>query len=294
MRPPRALSSFVSLSFATAAVVAVTAAPSSASLAWDDDPCESNGGQLAVAPDMSAAPSPEHPKAYVACADGSLLYHGAQGRGTNEPIPDVPADDFVDVVSAPDHSMYAVTRDGRLTTLGPGAVDHGDLYPTTGVVAVEVTDSGNGYWIVTKWGDAIGFGDADDLGPAEDTVVDAPIVAFTSDGTGGGWLVTAAGQVVAVNGATDHGSVRARVAAGDRVVGIVADRRSGGFWVVTRAGEIIEAGGAPAETEQAKCLASPGAEPPFTGAVGDYAPGASARLWIYSVNGVICGFNPGA
>lgn len=294
MRSARIVTSLVSLTFSTAAICAATAGPSSASLAWADDPCEMNGGQVAVAPDMSAQPSPEHPLAYVACGDGSLLYHGAKGRGTNEPIPDVPADTFVDVVSGPEESMYAVTSTGRVTTVGDGAVFRGDLHPTTGVVAIEMTESGNGYWIITEYGEAIGFGDAQDLRPATDTVIDAPVAAFTSDGLGGGWVVTTAGQVVALNGAVEHGSVRGRVEPGDEAVGIVSDRSSGGYWVVTRAGSILESGGAAPETDVEACLESPGAEPPFTGAVGDYHPGASAKLWIYSVNGAICGFNPGA
>ncbi|KRF16093.1 hypothetical protein [Nocardioides sp. Soil796] len=293
MRASRLITPLVSVAVTTAALCVISSPPSVASLAWADDPCETNGGQVAVAPDMSAAPSVEHPMAYVACADGALLYHGAYGRGTNERIPGVEADTFVDVVSAPGHSMYAVTSYGRITTVGADAEFYGDIYPTAGVVAVEVTESGEGYWIVTRNGEVFGFGDATDMGPAEDTVVDAPIVAFTADGSGGGWVVTAAGQVVPLNGATDHGSVRSRVAADDRVVGIVSDRRSGGFWVVTREGRVIETGGAPAETEQATCQDNPGGQPPFSGAVGDYHPDASARLWIYSVNGGICGFNPG-
>lgn len=275
------------------APLVLTAAPASASLAWDDDPCEENGGQVAVAPDVSVKPADDHPLAYVACADGALLYHGAGGKGSYVRIGGVETDEFVDVASTADDNLYAVTSSGRIRTVGQYPMFYGDLYPTTGVVALEMTPSGRGYWIVTRNGKVAGFGDADSLGPRETTTVHSAIVAFASYGTAGGWVATAGGEIVAVGNAPDHGSVTSRIAADDSVVGIVADKRTGGFWVVTRAGSIIEAGGAPAEHDSPKCLTKPGARVPFSGAVGEPDPDAPAPLWIYSVHGGICGFAPG-
>jgi hypothetical protein len=280
-------------SLVAAATVVVASNPATASLAWDDDPCEEYGGQVAVAPDVAVAPAVDHPRAYVACGDGSLLYHGVDGKGSNVKIPGIHADDFVDVASTTDDSMYAVTSHGKLTAMGNYAVHRGDLSPTSGVVALEMSPSGRGYWIVTNQGRVVGFGDAPDLGPSEPTTVHSPIVAFASYGSSGGWLVTALGEVVAVGNAPDHGSVTGPVADSDRVVGIVTDRRTGGFWVVTRDGDIIEAGGAPAEPDMPKCLTKPGASRPFSGAVGDPNPNAPAPLWVYAVAGGICGFHPG-
>lgn len=276
-----------------ATVVAGGIQPANASLAWADDPCEENGGQVAVVPDASAAPADSHPIAYVACGDGSLLYHGKDGKGSNYKLPDVDADDFVDVASTGEGGMYAVTRNGRIQTIG-GAEHHGELVSPANTVALEVTPSHNGYWIVTQAGRVAGFGDAPDLGPREDTTVESRIVAFAPSGSAGGWLVTALGEVVAVGNAPDHGGVASRVGSGDRVVGIVADQSGSGFWVVTRGGEILEAGGAAAEPDAARCQSEPGGQPPFTGAVADPDPSSRAPLWIYSANGGICGFNPGA
>lgn len=288
----RRLCLLLSVPLAVAPGVVVTAAgPTSASIAWDDDPCEENGGQVAVAPDASYRQADTHPVAYAACADGVLLHHGRDGKGTYEPVPGVAADAFVDVASTSDDTLYAVTVDGWVTVRGPGP-DHGNLYPSTDrVVALELTPSGRGYWIVTEAGDVVGFGDAPDLGPAEDVVVESPVVAFTASGDTGGWVVTALGEVVPVGDAADHGSVTDAVA-GDTVVGIVADQRTGGFWVVTRQGDVVAAGGAPAESDTELCRNSPGGSPPFTGAVGDPDPDSTAPLWLYSANGVICGFDP--
>ena len=294
MTRSRRLAGFVALSAAvsTVAVAAVWAGSATASLAWDDDPCEQNGGQVAVAPDVSVAPADDHPLAYVACADGTLLYHGWYGRGSYETIPGVQADQFVDVASTPSDTLYAVTSYGRIETVG--GASYGDLYPSQyRVVALEATPSGNGYWIITERGQVAGFGDARSLYPSHTVTVKSPIVAYTARNQYGGWLVTSLGEVVPVGTAPDFGSVTRRVAYGDRVTGIVADRRDGGFWVTTRNGAIIEAGGAPAEPDAVKCLDRQGAQPPFAGSVGDYDPDAPAPLWTYSVNGGICGFNPG-
>ncbi len=274
----------------TITLAALCVTPASASLAWDDDPCELNGGQVAVAPDVSVEPATDHPLAYVACADGSLLYHGAAGKGSYVKIPNVEVDNFVDVASSPADAMYAVTANGRIRTLG--GPHYGDLHPTSGVVALEMTPTGRGYWIVTRTGQVTGFGDADSLGPRRTTTVRTPIVAFTAYGAAGGWVVTQAGEVVAVGNAPEYGYVTSRVADGDIVSGIVADRRSGGYWVTTRNGSIIEAGGAPVEPDAALCMTKPGAKPPFSGAVGDPDPDAPAPLWTYSVHGGNCGFNP--
>ncbi|WP_109505258.1 hypothetical protein [Nocardioides speluncae] len=276
-----------------ATVVVGGVQPASASLAWADDPCEENGGQVAVVPDKAAAAAASHPIAYVACGDGSLLYHGEDGKGTNYKIPEVDTDDFVDVASTTNHGMYALTRYGRIETVH-GATHLGELASSADSVALETTPSGQGYWIVTAAGHVAGFGDANDLGPQEDTTVHSPVVAFAPHGTTGGWVVTALGEVVAVGNAPDHGGVAGRVGQNDRVVGIVADRSSNGFWVVTRGGHILEAGGAAAEPDAAKCQSEPGGQPPFTGAVADPDPNSRAPLWIYSANGGICGFNPGA
>lgn len=276
-----------------AAIVAGGIQPASASLAWADDPCEENGGQVAVVPDVSAPAAQTHPIAYVACGDGSLLYHGEDGKGTNYKIPGVDTDDFVDVASTGDGGMYAVTRNGRIETIG-GARHYGELVSPADTVALEVTPSHNGYWIVTQAGHVVGFGDANDLGPSEDTTVHSPIVAFAPTGSGGGWLVTALGEVVPVGNAPHHGDVTSRVGSSDKVVGIVADPSSNGFWVVTRSGNILEQGGAAAEPAAATCQSEPGGQPPFTGAVADPDPSSRAPLWIYSANGGICGFNPGA
>lgn len=280
----------MSLVVATGALLAP--APAVGSLVWDDDPCELNGGQLAVAPDISHASPATHPIAYAACADGVLLRHGHDGKGTYEPVPGIAADSFVDVASTADDTLYAVTADGWVVARG-ASPERGNLYPSPDpVVALEMTSTGAGYWIVTAAGEVAGFGDAPDLAPAADVVVGAPVIAFASSGDDGGWLVTELGEVVPVGEATDHGSVTDRVAAGDAVVGIVADRATAGFWVVTRAGAVIPAGGAPGETDTARCRASRGGTPPFTGAVGDTSPDASAPLWLYTVNGAICGFDP--
>jgi len=290
MRLRRLLICLASTAVTAAVMSALSPAPANASLAWADDPCEENGGQVAVAPDVAVAPADDHPLAYVACADGALLYHGEYGKGSNERIPGVDADQFVDVASTMD-GMYAVTATGRIVTTGY-APHYGDLYPTTGVVALETTPSGGGYWIVTKTGRVYGFGDANNLGPRRNTVVHSAVVAFAASDQYGGWLVTALGEIVPVGDAPNFGSVATRVASGDRVVGIVTDYRTGGFWVVTRDGDILEAGGAPAEYDTASCLSSPGGQPPFTGAVADPDPMSAAPLWIYSANGGICGFNP--
>lgn len=276
-----------------ATVIAGGVLPANASLAWGDDPCEEYGGQVAVVPDAAAVPADSHAIAYVACADGSLLYHGEDGKGSNYKIPGVDTDDFVDVASTGDGGMYAVTRRGRIETIG-GARHYGELVSPADTVAMEVTPSHQGYWIVTESGHVVGFGDANDLGPQQDTTVTSPIVAFAPTGSSGGWLVTAKGEIVPVGNAPDHGDVIGQVGAGDQVVGIVADQRSSGYWVVTRGGHIIEAGGAAAEPDAAKCQSQPGSQPPFTGAVADPDPSSRAPLWIYSANGGICGFNPGA
>jgi hypothetical protein len=289
----RRLAGFVALSAAvsTAGLVAIWAGSATASLAWDDDPCEENGGQVAVAPDVSVQQGDDHPLAYVACGDGTLLYHGWYGKGSYERIPGVEADQFVDVSATPADNLYAVTVNGRIRSVG--GVHYGDIYPSSvRVVALETTPTGNGYWIVREDGRVYGFGDARSMGPSKTTVVHSAIVAFTARSATGGWVVTANGEVVPVGSAPNYGSVTRLLAYGDRAVGIVTDRRSGGFWVTTRQGDIIPAGGAPAEPDAAACLDRPGAQPPFAGAVGDPDVDAPAPLWTYSVNGGICGFNP--
>jgi hypothetical protein len=290
----KAVSAILSVATCTAALFALTTTPAHASLAWADDPCENNGGQLAVAPDVSVLQADDHPIAYAACADGTLLAHGHAGKGTYRQVEGVAADRFVDVASTVDDNLYALTDLGRVVTVGSAPRHYGDLYPTERAVAIEMTPGDHGYWIVTDRGQVAGFGDAWDLGPTAPTTVQSPIVAFAAYGSSGGWLVTAYGEVVPVGDAPDHGSVVDQVGSYDRAVGIVADRRSGGFWVVTQSGHIIAAGGAADEHDEADCHLSPGGQPPFTGAVGDPHPDAVAPLWLYSLNGGICGFNPGA
>lgn len=279
-------------SIATLLASTLSAGPAHASLAWADDPCENNGGQIAVAPDLAAPYSANHPIAYVVCGDGTLMHHGVRGSGASDPVLRVVGDRVVDVASTYKGAVYTVTSTGHVVAFGKTAVNRGGLNPTSGVIALETTLSGKGYWIITETGRVAGFGDAPGLRPQAGREPVGTVVGFAARGLYGGWLVTDLGDVVPVGGAPDHGSVRDRLADGDRAVGIVTDRRTGGFWVATEQGAVIAAGGAPHEDDTAACLGSRGAQPPFTGAVGDPYLDAPAPLWVYSLHGGICGFDP--
>lgn len=277
------------LAIACAAVACVSLpAPAGASLAWEDDPCEDRGGQVALAPDMWVV-VPDGPAAYVACVDGTLLHHGKAAGPVHDAVAQVTADDFVDIASTPDgRGVYAVTRDGRVRTIG-AATYYGGVGSAYDVVGIEMTPGGGGYWLATTGGEVVGFGDARTLGPRKTTVISSAVVAFAAASESGGWVVTADGQVVPVGDAPQLASVS--VPSDDAAVAIVATPTHDGYWVVTRDGRILSVN-APTETEVDRCLASPDAGPPIAGAVGDPRPDASADLWVYSTRGGICGFNP--
>ena len=138
------------------------------------------------------------------------------------------------------------------------------------VVAIAPTPDDAGYWLVTRQGQVIAFGDAvyhgDALGAGKAGHLAGVIagIAATADG-GGYWLVTSQGAVVPFGDAKSYGDSFTAGEAGHlagQIVGMAATRDGLGYWLVGSDGKVLPFGEARSygdaySTHKASRLAGP-------------------------------------
>jgi len=107
------------------------------------------------------------------------------------------------------------------------------------VMAMAVTHTGNGYWLVTAGGRVIPFGDARSFGGANPAGAFIVGIDSTPDDDGY-WLARTDGRVLARGAAPHHGDSGGHVAA--PAVGIVATSGGGGYWVPLANGQVLDYG----------------------------------------------------
>ena len=111
------------------------------------------------------------------------------------------------------------------------------------IVGMASTPSRKGYWLVTRSGRVIAFGDAKLHGSASSLHLSQPVVGIARTPSGKGyWLVTRSGRVLAYGDATLQGSALSRHLT--TIVGIAPTRSGQGYWLVTRGGSVFPFGDA--------------------------------------------------
>ena len=140
--------------------------------------------------------------------------------------------------------FWMVTRAGRVIAYGD-AQSFGDAHAETPVVGAATTPDGRGYWLATGGGGVYGFGDAARFGSLGGRHLTSPVVGIAATGDGKGyWLATGTGTVYGFGDASGHGPAPGTVLPAP-VVGIVTDPATGGFWLATSTGTVLGYDGAP-------------------------------------------------
>jgi hypothetical protein len=110
---------------------------------------------------------------------------------------------------APNGAAYRFSNLGHVYPTD-GAPFHGDMRGTPlqgGVIAAEVTPSGEGYWMVGADGGVFSFGDASFYGSTGGIRLNRPVVDMATSPTGEGyWLVASDGGIFAFGDARFYGS----------------------------------------------------------------------------------------
>ena len=140
------------------------------------------------------------------------------------------------VLRPPDNS---VTAHGAVLTYGPAAPS----VLARPLVAMDVTTTGHGYWLLASDGGVFAYGDARFYGSAAGHPLPRPAVGIAADrATGGYWLVTNAGAVYAFH-APIYGSLANRRIARP-IVGIAGSTSGHGYWLVGADGGVFAFGDA--------------------------------------------------
>jgi len=159
------------------------------------------------------------------------------------------------VVAATVAVVAATGPAGAVGEVGPNndihqygsAVHHGDtsgLVPASPVVDMDVTPSGDGYWLVSEDGGVYAFGDAGFFGSMGGISLNEPIVGMAATPSGlGYWLVARDGGVFAFGDAGYFGSMGA-VTLNQPIVAMAAHPSGGGYWIAARDGGVFAFGDA--------------------------------------------------
>lgn len=118
------------------------------------------------------------------------------------------------------------------------------ITPTSLIVAMAMTATGKGYWVVSAKGEVFAYGDAVVWGSAANVPLYAPIVgmAATPDGKGY-WLVAADGGIFTFGDATFYGSMGGQNL-NAQIMGMAALPNGNGYWEVANDGGIFSFGNA--------------------------------------------------
>jgi len=154
----------------------------------------------------------------------------------------------------------------------------GSLGAPTGMVGIQSSSDGGGYWITDSSGSVHSFGDAASATGSQPGTVGA---ATTPDGKGW-WLASADGAVTALGDAPSLGSA-AGTALAHPIVGITATPDGGGYWLVASDGGIFSFG-------DATFYGSAGAEHLSRPIVGMAATPDGHGYWLEASDGGIFSF----
>ncbi|MCZ7525046.1 MAG: right-handed parallel beta-helix repeat-containing protein [Acidimicrobiia bacterium] len=112
-----------------------------------------------------------------------------------------------------------------------------------GIVGLDASPSGGGYWLAAADGGVFAFGDARFHGSMGGTPLNQPVVGIASTPGGGYWLAAADGGVFAFGDARFQGSL-AGTALDHPIVDIAATPTGGGYWLVAADGGVFAFGDA--------------------------------------------------
>jgi hypothetical protein len=142
------------------------------------------------------------------------------------------------------HGLAIVDSTG--TTRAFGGIEHRGDAPTTGVVDIQRSPSGAGYWVVNSAGQVYAFGDARYFGGADygRYLAGQRVVSMSPTPSGNGyWLFTATGTVLSFGDARLYGDLHgARLSA--PIVDSVATPTGHGYYAVGRDGGVFAFGDA--------------------------------------------------
>lgn len=135
-----------------------------------------------------------------------------------------------------------------LTLAGPvqpaGATVSPAVMPGDVAVGMAPTPSGHGYWVVTRGGDVLPFGDARSHGSLNGVRLSAGVVGISATSDGGGyWLAAADGGVFGFGDARFYGST-ATVRLARPVVGMAPTADGRGYWLAAADGGVFTFGDA--------------------------------------------------
>jgi hypothetical protein len=134
---------------------------------------------------------------------------------------------------------WMVTRSGRVLSFG-NAVGYGGASASGATMAeIVATPSGHGYWLFAADGRVFPFGDAGDFGNAKGS----RIAGGDNHGPDGYWLVSEGGRVRSFGSATSFGDP-AGGNLGSKVVGLASTPTGEGYSIVTAKGRIYRFGDA--------------------------------------------------
>jgi hypothetical protein len=103
------------------------------------------------------------------------------------------------------------------------------------------TPDGRGYWLVTRSGTLLAYGDARRLAMPHSP---RPVIGIAAASTRAAWIYTAQGNVLKVGAAGFYGSPVSRHQRVAPLVGVVPTRDGRGYWVATRTGQLLNYGDA--------------------------------------------------
>jgi hypothetical protein len=181
------------------------------------------------------------------------------------------------------HGLAIVDSTGTTRAFG-GIEHHGDA-STTGVVDIQRTPSGAGYWVVNAAGQVHAFGDAHYFGGADDApyLSGQRVVSMSPTPSGNGyWLFTATGIVLRFGDAGAFGDLRrARLAA--PIVDSAATSTGRGYYLVGGDGGVFAFGDARFRGSTGRLrLAQPVIGMVLNGSLG---------YWLFAADGGVFSFN---
>ncbi|MHB1925485.1 MAG: hypothetical protein ACYCSJ_12420, partial [Acidimicrobiales bacterium] len=163
---------------------------------------------------------------------------------------------MVGIQSSSDGGGYWITdSSGSVHSFGDAASATGAQPGTVGAAA---TPDGKGWWLASADGAVTDLGDAPSLGSAAGTTVAHPIVGIAATPDGGGyWLVASDGGIFSFGDASFYGSTGAE-RLNRPIVGMAATPDGHGYWLVASDGGIFAFGDATfAGSTGAERLSSP-------------------------------------
>ena len=161
--------------------------------------------------------------------------------------------------------------------------DTSGFVPTSPVVDMAATVSGNGYWLVSADGGVFAFGDAGFFGSLGAVALIAPIVGMAATPSGAGyWLVSEDGGIFAFGDAGYFGSMGA-VVLNQPIVAMAAHPSGAGYWMAAGDGGIFAFGAA-------GYFGSMGGLPLNQPVVGMAADSGGTGYWLVAKDGGIFAF----